>query len=79
MTDLLKKELETYLANKHRLIASAEGKFVLIHGNEVSGTFNSQLDAINEGYRKFGNVPFLVHQIQKIEIPENFVSNNLAF
>ena len=36
------------------------------------------MDAITEGYRQFGNVPFLVKQVQKIETPQNLVSNLLG-
>jgi hypothetical protein len=36
------------------------------------------MDAIAAGYQQFGNVPFLVKQIVKIETPQNFVSNLLA-
>ena len=26
------------------------------------------------GYQKYGNVPFLVKQVVRVEVPENFVS-----
>ncbi len=62
----LEKELETY---KNRLpeFKGSEGKFVLIHGDQVVGTFTSYEDAIKEGYAKFKLQPFLVKQIQTIE------------
>jgi len=62
----LEKELETY-KNKLPELKQHEGKFVLIHGEEVVDTFISYEDAIKEGYKKFGLKPFLVKQIHSIE------------
>jgi hypothetical protein len=44
-----------------------EGKFVLIHGEEIIDTFTSYEDAIKEGYKQFRLEPFLVKQIHSIE------------
>jgi len=68
----LEKELATYQRKLPELKAS-EGKFVLIHGDEVAGTFTSAEDAINAGYEKFKLEPFLVKQIRAIEIVQ-FIS-----
>jgi hypothetical protein len=63
----LEKELETYHLKLPELKAE-EGKFVLISGTEVVGTFTSYEDAIKAGYAKFGpHTPFLVKQIQAVE------------
>ena len=78
MSGKLANELETYEKNLESLLAAHEGKFVLIHGNEVLGTFDSQSDAIAWGYRELGNVPFLVKQVVKVETPLSFVSNLLG-
>lgn len=78
VTPNLATELKTYEANKDNLLGAAEGKFVLIRGTEVVGVFDSQMDAISAGYKKFGNVPFLVKQIRKVEEPQTFVSNLLG-
>ncbi|MBI3798266.1 MAG: hypothetical protein HY268_15045 [Deltaproteobacteria bacterium] len=78
MTDILATELKTYERHREELLGAAEGKFVLIHEAEVVGVYESQMDAIAEGYRRFGNVPFLVKQIVKIEIPLNFSSHHLG-
>ena len=51
---------------------------MLIHGAVVVGTYYSPEDAIAEGYRKFGNVPFLVKQITAVETPANIVSDLLG-
>jgi hypothetical protein len=63
----LDKELETYRQKLPELKAD-EGKFVLIQGSTVVGTYTSYEDAVKEGYTRFGpNGSFLVKQIQAIE------------
>lgn len=78
MTQILDAEIKTYERQRDNLLGTSEGKFVLIHGNQVVGIYDSKMDAITAGYQQFGNVPFLVKQIVKVEIPQNFVSNLLA-
>ena len=78
MTELLATELKTYAEKLETLLGTHEGKFVIIRGEQVLGTYDSQLDAIAGGYRQLGNVPFLVKQVVKIETPLNFVSNLLG-
>ena len=74
---VLEKELQTYQAKLPDLRAE-EGKFVLIHGSDVIGTYTSYEDAVQEGYTKFGpNTPFLVKQIQAIE-QAHFISRLIA-
>ncbi len=74
MPDLLETEIKTYDQQRRRLLGSCEGKYVLIHGDQVIGAYASKMDAIMLGYQKFGNVPFLVKQVLRVETPENFVS-----
>ena len=62
----LQKELETY-KNKLSELKKDEGKFVLIHGEDVIDTFSSYDDAIKEGYKLFKLEPFLVKQIHSVE------------
>lgn len=62
----LEKELDTYKRDLPKLIAKA-GKFVLIHGDEVSGIWETYHDALQEGYRLYGLEPFLVKQIQAVD------------
>ncbi len=76
--DCLDLELKTYDARRDELLASAEGKFALIRREEVAEIYDSQEDAIREGYRRFGNVPFLVKQVLRVEVPQELVSNLLA-
>ena len=62
----LEKELETYKSKLPELKAH-EGKFVLIQGDKVVDTFASYEDALKEGYKQFGLIPFLVKQILAVE------------
>jgi len=64
----LEREHATYKEKLAELVANNnEGKFVLIHGNDVIDVFGTYEDAIREGYVKFGLGSFLVKQIQNIE------------
>lgn len=62
----LEKELATYKAKLEEL-KQHEGKFVLIHGDQVVDLFSSYDDAIKEGYQKFGLEPFLVKEVHALE------------
>lgn len=78
MPPILDAELKTYEENRDQLLGTAEGKFVLIQNSQVVGIYDSKMDAIAMGYQQFGNVPFLVKQIVKVEAPQNFTSNLLG-
>lgn len=62
----LDKDLETYREKLPSLLLS-EGKFALVHGGEIVGTFDTYADALAEGYKQFKLEPFLVKQIQAVE------------
>jgi len=49
----LEKELQTYKDNLSKLDAD-EGKFVLIQGEDIVGTYTAYEDALKAGYEKFG-------------------------
>jgi hypothetical protein len=66
----LRRELEVYESHRAELLSRAPGKYALIHGDELAGVFDTEADGINEGYRRFGYVPFLVHRIQAVDVPE---------
>jgi hypothetical protein len=42
------------------------GKFVLVKGKELIGTFNRPEDAVAEGARRFGTEPFLVRSVDSL-------------
>jgi len=69
VSQILGTEIQTYEQQRENLLGTSEGKFVLIHETRVVGIFDSKMDAIAAGYQQFGNVPFLVKQILRIEAP----------
>lgn len=49
MTNVLDTELCTYAEHRSDLLRTAEGKFVLIDGEEVAAVYTDEMDAIAEG------------------------------
>jgi hypothetical protein len=72
----LEAELRTYRSHHDELIGRAKGKFVLIKGDKIVDIFENQTDAISNGFRKFGNHPFLVKQVTDIDVPVSFTDFN---
>jgi hypothetical protein len=70
----LEEEMRTFEENREKLLGSEQGKYVLIRGNVILGSYVSESDAISEGYRQCGNVPFLVKQVLTVERPLNFLT-----
>ena len=65
-TSALSREVETYARLLPSLV-SQQGKYVLIQGDEMAGTFDSYRDALTAGYQRFGLAHFLVKQISPTE------------
>lgn len=63
---MLQRELETYERELGHLLQH-EGRFVLIHDDQVGGIFSSYEDALQAGYDQFGLEPFMVKRISAIE------------
>jgi hypothetical protein len=63
MTNILAREIKTYKETLPSLIKKAQGQFVLIHGEEILGIFESEQAGIQAGYQELGNTPFLVKEI----------------
>ncbi|HYG76809.1 MAG TPA: hypothetical protein VEK08_17530 [Planctomycetota bacterium] len=59
----LETELQTFAQLEPQLAATRGGLYVLVKDRDVIGVFQKQYDAIEEGYRRFGNEPFLVKKI----------------
>lgn len=72
----LEHELATYEEHLPEL-AQHEGRFVLIHGDDVVDTFSSYADALRQGYRQFGLRPFLVKRIETVE-QVHFISRSIV-
>ncbi|MEK6798389.1 MAG: hypothetical protein AABZ12_05465 [Planctomycetota bacterium] len=67
----LERELKTYQRELANLLQH-EGRFVLVHGSEVAGVFDTYDDAIRAGYDKYGLDPFLVKRVEAIEQIQSF-------
>ena len=52
----LKEEQAFFEANRAALLKEHQGKFALIKGSELIGTFDTDENAYTEGVAKFGNV-----------------------
>ncbi|KAF3978009.1 MAG: hypothetical protein HFP77_04010 [Methylococcales symbiont of Iophon sp. n. MRB-2018] len=63
MAVALEKEVETYKKLLPELL-NEQGKFALIHGEELAGVYETYDDALKIGYDKFGiSYSFLVKKI----------------
>ena len=74
----LKKELETYERHKQELLSESEGKYVLIHGDEIAGIWDTYEDTLKAGYDQFALEHFLVKRIQRIEDIQFFARDILT-
>ena len=63
--DLLKEERQFFEANRAALLKEHRGKFALIKGSELIGTFDTDENAYAEGIQRFGNVAFLIRRVQE--------------
>ncbi len=63
----LEKEYQFYLKIKADLLKQQKGKFALIKGEKLTGTYDTDQDAYKAGLEKFGNVPLLIIRIQEGE------------
>jgi hypothetical protein len=67
----LETELARYEVLKAELLKHYEGKYALIIGSDLLGTFDHPDEAYNFGIKKCGNVPMLIKRItqqEKIDI-----------
>ena len=59
---LLKAEMAYYDEHATELLLTYPNRFVLIHGDELIGTFESHAEAVREGVGRYGQGPFLVRR-----------------
>lgn len=71
MIDQMPFELERTYYDEHKveLLQHHEGKFVLIVGEALFGTFDRQEDAYAAGIARFGNVPMFIKLVQHDDPP----------
>jgi hypothetical protein len=73
----LEREKVTYWAKLAELLPAAEGKFVVIEGEDVAGLADSYDEALGIGYDRFGPGPFLVKRVARTE-PLHYFSRDLS-
>ncbi|MBW8011203.1 MAG: hypothetical protein FVQ83_08185 [Chloroflexi bacterium] len=59
----ISKEIKVFEKNRASLVEKSRGKFALVYKDKVIGIFDTEEEAIQIAYNKFGNVPFLVKEI----------------
>lgn len=59
----LEKELALFEKMKPELLKNHKGKFVLMHGEILCGTYDTAENAYNEGVKRFGREPFLIKKL----------------
>ena len=64
---MLEQELEYYESIKETLLKHYKGKFALIKGQELIGTFDTDRQVYTEGVERFGSEEFLARPITEEE------------
>lgn len=77
-TGLLEQELKFFEHQRLDLLARVPGKYALVKGAELIGIFDTELEAVRAGYRRLGNVAFLVKHIVEADVPLVFTTFNLG-
>lgn len=66
----LERETKYYAAQHEKLLQHSEGKYVLIIGEELLGSFDTAEKAYEKGVQLRGDVPMLVRQVVRDEPTE---------
>lgn len=64
---MLQTEVTYFNSIKDELLKNHEGKFALVIGQELVGTFDRHEDAYRKGIEKYGNVPMLIKRVSSGE------------
>jgi hypothetical protein len=59
----LETEIRAYEAKREELERHHKGKFVIFHGDDFVGAFDSLDAAADEAVRRFGRGPYLIRQV----------------
>jgi hypothetical protein len=63
----LSKEINWFGANRANLLDQHEGKWAIVHGEELLGAFDTFEEAYSEGIRMTGGEQFLVKRISETD------------
>lgn len=77
MANSLDKELAAFEALRPSLVKD-EGRFAVVAGDKLLGIYDTFQDALSAGYKERGLEPFLVKQINTVEVVANFSRNLLV-
>lgn len=72
MTDILDKDIKAFEKMKPELIEHHFGKFVVIHNEQLVGSYDNFNKAAEEAFRQFGKGPYLIRQVindDSVKIP----------
>jgi hypothetical protein len=61
---ILDVEEKYFQAHLSEWLQTIPGKFVVIHGEELGGFYDSGLTAYHEGMARFGFVPMLIREVR---------------
>lgn len=64
---MLEKEYQYFLKHKDALLKEHEGKFIVIIGNEVVGSYSSRDEALKEASSKHEIGTFLIQKVSRGE------------
>lgn len=74
---VLKTEMMFYARKRAELLPHHAGQFALIRGEELLGTFTTEVEAYEAGLRIIGNKPFLIQEItaedRSLRVPALFL------
>lgn len=66
----LERELAYFEARRQEWLQHHAGKFVLVVGDQLVGTYDTTARAYEAGVEAFGNVPMLIKQVTEADTPE---------
>ncbi len=63
----LKEEIEYFNSMLEEWLQHYEGHYALVKDRKLYGTFTEEVEAYREGVKLFGNKPFLIKKIERVE------------
>ena len=75
----LATEMETFRKREAELRQQHQKGFVVIRGDDVLGVWRDRMDALQEGVKAYGDVSFLVRDINADKRPPINFSRDLSF
>jgi len=64
---MLEAEIKFFIENQQDLAAKYPGRYLLVKGDTVSGSYQLEMDAISEGVRQYGLSSFLVRHVNQVQ------------